>query len=419
MTLKKMIAALQSNDCKYTFLGVGPVSENVIKATFRSCKKYDCPPLFIASRNQVDLKEFGYGYLMGGMDQSAFCNLISEMQKEVDYTGDVYICRDHGGPWQRNVELDEKYPIDKAMDIARKSFRADIEAGFNYLHIDPTKCPHDFTQDDLIDWTVELLEYCEEQRGVLGKDEIDYEIGTEDIQGGLTSNQTFESFLEKIVQKLEEKNLPMPTCIVGQTGTLCKIDRNCGHFDRDQTAQLVEIAKKYGVGLKEHNGDYMGVTSVRVHKDIGVSGMNVAPEFGLVETEAYLHLAKLEKKLLDDKWIESQDYSGVQDLFLEKTFCQSPWGKWMTSDIKKLSEEEICNDHFLRLLIARVCGHYVYDLPEVKKSIRKLLKNIDTFNVIDADANEFVVGKISEAIDLYLENFNLNGINSKCLMKTN
>ncbi len=414
MTLKEMIQKLKGNDCKYTFLGVGPVSENVIKATFRSCKKYDCPPIFIASRNQVDLKELGGGYLMGGMDQKAFCNLISDMQKEIGYTGEVYICRDHGGPWQRNIELDEKYPLDRAMDIARKSFAADIEAGFNYLHIDPTKCPHDFTQDDLIDWTVELLEYCEEQRMRLGRKEIDYEIGTEDIQGGLTSNETFESFLKKMVQRLEGKSLPMPTCIVGQTGTLCKIDRNCGSFDKDQTAQLVEIAGKYGVGLKEHNGDYMGVASVRVHKDIGVSGMNVAPEFGLVETDAYLYLAKLENKLLADQWIEPQDCSNIQDLFLEKTFTHSPWTKWMTADIKKLSEEEIRNDRFLRLLIARVCGHYVYDLPETREAIGKLLKNIDTFNVVDGGASDFVIGKISEAIELYLENFNLSGINSKC-----
>ena len=415
MTLKQMILKLQDSNYKYTFLGVGPVSKNVIKATFLSCKKYDCPPLFIASRNQVDLKELGYGYLMGGMDQSLFSNLILEMKEEVGYTGQVYICRDHGGPWQRNIELDEKYPIDKAMDIARKSFRADIEAGFNYLHIDPTKCPHDFTQDDLIDWTVELLEYCEQQRISLSKPEIDYEIGTEDIQGGLTSNQTFESFLRKIVQKLEERKLPMPTCIVGQTGTLCKIDKNCGSFDKNQTAQLVDIAKKYGVGLKEHNGDYMGVASIRVHNDIGVSGMNVAPEFGLVETDAYLYLAKLEEKLLNDKWIALQDYSGLQDLFLEKTFYQSPWKKWMTSDIKNLSEQEVRDDHFLRLLIARVCGHYVYDLPEVKTAIRKLLKNINSFKVIEADAGEFVIGRIRDAIELYLENFNLNGINLRCL----
>ena len=89
----------------------------------------------------------------------------------------------------------------------------------------------------------------------------------------------------------------------------------------------------------------------------------------------------------------------------------------MTSDIKNLGEEEVRNDRFLRLLIARVCGHYVYDLPEVRKAIRKLLKNINTFNVVGLDADEFVVGKICEAIELYLENFNLNGINSKCLMK--
>ena len=144
-TLRDFVAKLHKAGRKCTLVGIGPVSANVVRATFEACKKYDCPAIFIASRNQVDLKSLGHGYLMGGMDQQAFVGLLQRVRTEVGFSGPVYICRDHGGPWQRNVELDQKYPVERAMAVARESFRADIEAGFNYLHIDPTKCPLPFT----------------------------------------------------------------------------------------------------------------------------------------------------------------------------------------------------------------------------------------------------------------------------------
>ena len=232
LPLRTLIANLKQAAHPCTLLGVGPVSEIVVRATFDACRKHNCPPIFIASRNQVDLKSLGHGYLMGGMDQRAFVDLLLAVAARSGYTGPLYICRDHGGPWQRNAELDGKYPLDRAMEIARQSFAADIEAGFNYLHIDPTKCPHPFTQEDLVNWTVELVAFCEETRTRRARGEIDYEVGTEDIQGGLTTPQTYDAFLRRLTAALAARRLPLPTCVVGQTGTLCKIDRNVGRFDR-------------------------------------------------------------------------------------------------------------------------------------------------------------------------------------------
>ena len=270
-TLKAIIRRLKEKNYHCTMLGIGPVSQVVVHETFEACKQHSCPAIFIASRNQVDLDELGGGYLMGGMDQKKFVDLLASEQESVGYHGPVYICRDHGGPWQRNKELNENYSIEKAMKIARKSFEADIEAGFNFIHIDPTKCPFDYTQDDLCRWTVELLEYCEQIRAKLNCDEIDYEVGTEDIQGGLTTVDKFEDFLKKLTGELTARSLPLPTFIVGQTGTLTRADCNVGHFDRTMTLQLSAIAESYGVGFKEHNGDYLSAASCRIHKDIGVT----------------------------------------------------------------------------------------------------------------------------------------------------
>ena len=57
---------------------------------------------------------------------------------------------------------------------------------------------------------------------------MDNEIGAEDIQGGITLEQDFESFLEAISRRLERASLPQPTCLVGQTGTLTRLDYNAG-----------------------------------------------------------------------------------------------------------------------------------------------------------------------------------------------
>ncbi|MBI2437887.1 MAG: class II D-tagatose-bisphosphate aldolase, non-catalytic subunit, partial [Lentisphaerae bacterium] len=217
ITLRDFVAKLEKAGRSCTLLGVGPVSEVVVRATFQACVRHNCPPIFVASRNQVDLKELGHGYLMGGMDQQTFVAFLKRVAAQTRYRGAVYICRDHGGPWQRNIELNKKYSVARAMAIARRSFRADIEAGFNYLHIDPTKCPHPYTQDQLVQWTVDLLAYCESVRKQLALGKIDYEVGTEDIRGGLTTAKTYESFLKKITARLTSANLPLPTCVVGQT----------------------------------------------------------------------------------------------------------------------------------------------------------------------------------------------------------
>jgi len=411
LPVRELLSKLTAAGRSCTLLGVGPVSPTVVRGTFEACRNYDCPPIFIASRNQVDLESLGHGYLMGGMDQKKFVELVHTVGGEVGYAGPIYICRDHGGPWQRNVELDERYEVDRAMEIAKVSFRADIEAGFNYLHIDPTKCPHPFTQDQLVEWTVELMAFCEEVRRSLGAGEIDYEVGTEDIQGGLTTDETFGEFLTKLTARLKADDLPAPTTIVGQTGTLCKVDHNVGHFSQDQTRRLVKIAADCGIGFKEHNGDYLSAATCRIHPELGVSGMNVAPEFGLVETDACLHLAALEAKLVGEGWVAEDQASGFKELIRERTFADSPWGKWMTDEIKALPAERIEADDALRLLISRVCGHYVYPMPAVAQARKTLFANIDRHKLVDS-AEQFVTSRVREAIEYYLEPFALKGVNS-------
>jgi len=397
---------------KFTLLGVGPVSEAVLEAALAVSARRDFPPIFIASRNQVDAARFGGGYLLGGLDQAGFVALIRARQERIGYHGPLYICRDHGGPWQRDEELKACLPVEQAMELARVSLEEDLRGGFNYLHIDPTKCPHPFTQEQLADWTLELIGHCEQVRARLGLPPVDYEIGAEDIRGGITSEGSFTAFLQRVTAGLAGAGLPLPTCIVGQTGTLTRLDRNVGRFDRVQTARLAAAAARFGVGLKEHNGDYLSAASCRVHPELGVTGMNVAPEFGLVETDALLALAGLEEKLAREGWMQEAQLSGLAAGLRELTFARAPWEKWLTPEMKARPRGELERDEAARLLIARVCGHYLYADPAIRAARARLYENVERFALIDGGPEAFVRGRIEQAVDFYARHFRLEGLNS-------
>ena len=90
-------------------LGIGPVSENVIRAAFRSAARHKYPPMFIASRNQIDADEFGGGYVRGWDQKRCREHMAAAATKE-NFDGPFYLCRDHGGPWQRDEEYQAKTP---------------------------------------------------------------------------------------------------------------------------------------------------------------------------------------------------------------------------------------------------------------------------------------------------------------------
>jgi len=126
---------------KATMLGIGPMSKTLIKACMLLAKDKDFPLMFIASRNQVDADELGGGYVCN-WNQETFAKAIKEVAAETNYDGLYYLCRDHGGPWQRDNERNAHLPEKEAMDLGKKSYLHDLLNGFDLLHIDPTKDPY-------------------------------------------------------------------------------------------------------------------------------------------------------------------------------------------------------------------------------------------------------------------------------------
>ncbi|WP_434630841.1 class II D-tagatose-bisphosphate aldolase, non-catalytic subunit [Thermoanaerobacterium thermosaccharolyticum] len=394
-----------------TLLGIGPMSLHVLKASFELAKEKDFPLLFIASRNQVDADELGGGYVCG-WNQKDFVSAIRKTAKEIGFNGLYYVCRDHGGPWQRDNERNEHLNETTAMDLAKKSYLEDMLNGFDLLHIDPTKDPYEIGKviplEVVLSRTVELIEYCEQERIKHNINEIGYEVGTEETNGGLTSPEKFENFIERLKSELEKRNLPMPVFIVGQTGTLVRKTENVGTFNFDNAKRLAQIARKYGVGLKEHNGDYLEDDVLLEHIPAKITATNVAPEFGTEETRAYIILSNVEEKLKEEGLIS--ETSNVRNELLVHAIKSERWKKWMLNEQGKMTNDEILKNKDLSEEILDIAGHYTFNDDNVKCEVNKMMNNLKENGI---DGERFVINRIKRSINKYIDDFNLNGLTSR------
>ena len=111
-----------------TILGVGPMSKNCIDAACEIASK-EIPIMLIASRRQIDSKEFGGGYVENWTTKE-FSKYVLKKNKN------VILCRDHGGPWQNDFEIKKKFKLSDAMESAKLSYKNDIDNNFKIIHID-------------------------------------------------------------------------------------------------------------------------------------------------------------------------------------------------------------------------------------------------------------------------------------------
>ena len=410
MTVNEMMekgAALRKAGGQFTLMGIGPMSLACIEATLTLARDRDFPVMLIASRNQVDSDCFGHGYVRN-WDQTRFINDTKAVAERIGFDGLVYFCRDHGGPWQRDEERAGRLPVGEAMDIALKSYLDDMKSGFDLLHIDPTKDPHIdgyIPLEIVLERTVELIESIEAERVKLGFPPISYEVGTEETSGGLTSEAAFEDFIIKLLGRLTEKGLPMPAFIVGQTGTLTRLTENVGKFSYDYAARLSSIADSQGVGLKEHNSDYLRDAILTAHPSLGVTASNIAPEFGVVETRAYLEMAETEINLIDPE----KRSSLIKTMREEAVKCER-WRKWMVGETQNISVGDALEDNNLCTLITDICGHYTFDTPAVQRELERLKANLGEKGI---DVGKYAVRKIYDSLDRYAFAFNLYGLTER------
>lgn len=377
------------NKRRCTLLGVGPMSVNCVDAAIELANDHEVPLLLIASRRQIDSEEFGGGYVNNWTTQN-FAQYVTDRDKK----GKILLARDHGGPWQSLKEKEAGLGLRRAMDSAKSSYRADIEAGFQVIHIDPSVDIHGKPDvDEVLDRVFDLYEYCWTQ-AQQNRQEIIFEIGTEEQSGSTNSQEELDYTLNAVKQFCAKNRLPQPTFVVIQCGTRVMETRNVGSFDSPirvadeipaeiQLPKMIEICNRHGIFMKEHNTDYLSDEALQWHPRLGIHAANVAPEFGVAETRALLNV------------LESNGLTGFADRFLEIAYDSKKWDKWMLPDTKATDRD--------RSIIA---GHYVF-AKETCEELKKEAALVLSKKGIDLESH--LKAQVKQSILRYLVNFRLVG----------
>lgn len=310
-------------------LYIGPVSKNTIDAAIMVANELNIKLGLIPSRRQVD-------YLGGYIDFNTekFSLYVRER------SGNIMLERDHGGPGQGQV-LDDG--IDSLLIDAKY---------FDIIHLDPFKMYHNMM--DATKNTIAHLKYLHELNANLS-----FEIGTEE---GIMKYDTdeFRLMIKMLWQELPKTAIDKIIYLVVQGGTRVREGKNIGVSNYATLKDFTNICYEFGKNSKEHNGDYISELEIKEKFENGLSALNIAPEFGSIESETYMSV------------MSSNDKAKFFNLVLNS----KKWVKWFDGNFEPENNQD---------LVLKMCGHYVFQTPEfeeIKFNYRhiddEILKNIKT-----------------------------------------
>lgn len=304
---------------------IGVMSKNVVDNVIKFANDYQQEITFIPSRRQVD---FNGGYA-NDWTTADFVSYVKERNK------DIRIERDHSGHSQGTYEDDGYTSLEfdcKYMDI---------------IHIDPFKKFPDFHQG--LQETIKMINFCHSLNP-----NIEFEIATEEAIRKFEPEE-LESFVQELKNQLSPSVFSQIKYLVVQAGTALKEKSNIGIFDEDKLTKMIEIAKKFNLISKEHNGDWIDNETILKKSNCGLECINIAPEFAEIETSIYLKYFK-EYNLFDD--------------FYDICLNSGKWKKWVSSSF-------IPDENKEKLIL--ICGHYTFSYPSFKNLKNKLDIPIDDY----------------------------------------
>ena len=303
---------------------IGPMSKNVVDTIIEFCNETNNNIGLIPSRRQV---EWNGGYVNNWITKD-FADYVNRKSDKIT------LQRDHSGPGQ-GQEKDNGYIslIDDCKYL-------------ELIHIDPWKQYPEYI--DGLQWTIEMIKICDAINP-----NLKYEIGTEEAIRRFEP-EDLDRLVCDLKYELGSDLFKKIKYLVIQSGTSLKETNQTGHYDRQRLIDMVNLAKKHSLLSKEHNGDYIPVSIIREKFELGLDSINIAPEFGLIETQTYLDEIK------DDKILET---------FFQICYDSKKWVKWVNEDFDPFNN---------KIDLIKICGHYVLSSPDFLDKIKINFPNIDS-----------------------------------------
>jgi len=304
---------------------IGPMSKNVVDAVIEFTEETNNKIGFIPSRRQV---EYNGGYVNNWTTE--------EFSDYVD--GRVPIERDHGGPEQGYRD-----------DDGVVSLHNDSKY-FDIIHIDPWKAYPNFYEG--IDKTIEHISKIHKSYP-----KVLFEVGTEEAIRKFTPED-----LHKLLRNISDAGfIDMVKYAVVQSGVGIDLGKriNTGTYDEVRLSDFIDVCKYWNVLSKEHNGDYLNNQEIKDKFSIGLDTLNIAPEFGQLETMCYLQHMNIMGH-------------GIEDYY-KICYDSKRWEKWVDEDfVPEDNKEELI----------KICGHYVLSdkkflsiKPNIDVKIKSTIKN--------------------------------------------
>lgn len=371
-----------------TLLAVCPNSEAVLKAALVAARDYCAPMLFAATLNQVDT-DGGYT----GWWQRDFVDFTRAYSREIGFTGTAVCCLDHGGPWLKDRQRQENYTYEQAMQGVKDSLAACLDAGYELLHIDPTVDArlgagevisiHDVAQRTLV-----LIAHAERHRHAHNLPRVSYEVGTEEVHGGLADMTNFTTLLNELSAGLTALGYTdaMPVFVVGKVGT----DLHTTEFDADVASALSRVAARYGSVIKGHYSD--GVANPQAYPLARMGGANVGPEFTEVEHDTLVELG------------QQNPSARIGQVLQDAVERSGRWRKWLIGDEVGRTFADLSLER--RAWLTRTGCRYIWTDPQVLDARQTLYRNLSTGGV---DAVGVIISAIAARIAHYFRAFNLVG----------
>ncbi|MGN0235725.1 MAG: class II D-tagatose-bisphosphate aldolase non-catalytic subunit [Paludibacteraceae bacterium] len=398
--LRRMEELKAETGVSRTLFAACPNSLSVIKASFRAAKRNNAPIYFATTLNQVDC-DGGYT----GMTQEEFTKVLRREAEAVHYEGPYIVAIDHGGPWLKDKQSIECWSTEQAMEGVKKSYEAALLAGYDLIHVDPTVDIF-LPKGEIIDIhvvakrTVELIAHAEQFRKEHGLPAISYEVGTEEVHGGLADPKTFDTFLTDLKAGLAAAGLAdvWPCFIVGKVGT----DLHTTTFDPEVAKLLTAKVRPYGSYIKGHYTD--DVSNPEEYPLSGMGAANVGPEFTMNEYDALAELEQEELKQYESGRIPQ--LSHITGVLWKQVYESGRWKKWLHGDEVGKDLSEVSPER--QLWLVKTGCRYIWQKPETLVARQLLYDNLKYAGV---NAEEVVLMRIEHNMDKYYRAFNLIDLN--------